>query len=195
MTNQTVGISVNRIDNLEKVTGKALYPGDFNLPDQCFMKTIFSERAHAKIVHLDVSQAEKYPGVLAVLTARDVPCNEYGLISPDQPVLCGPGSDKPFADHARFVGDQLALIIAETEEIAEQAAALIKIEFQDLPVITDMMQAMEPEAIKIHPDRDSNIFCEYHIRHGDIEVGFQEADVVIESEYDTPVQEHAYLQP
>jgi len=191
----SVGKSINRIDNLDKVTGKAKYPGDYNLPNQAYMKTIFAERPHARIMSIDTSQAESFPGVLAVLTAKDVPNNEYGLISPDQPVLCGPGSGKAYAEHVRFVGDQIALIIAETEEIADYAADLVLINFEDLPVVSDFEQALEANAKKVHPDKESNLFCEYNIKFGDMEKGFEEADVIIESVYHTPVQEHAYLQP
>ena len=72
-----------------------------------------------------------------------MPVNEYGLIMPDQPVLCGPGSNKPFADHVRFIGDQVALVIADTEEIAEQALKLINVEYEDLPVVANPITAMQ----------------------------------------------------
>src|SRR5690606_14098455 len=115
-------------------TGKAIYPGDFTFADQLVMKVLFSERAHARVLDIDTSAAEALEGVVLVLTARDVPVNEYGLIFSDQPVLCGPGSDKKGADVARFEGDQVALVIAESTEIAEKALNLIKVEYQDLPV-------------------------------------------------------------
>ena len=108
-----VGQSIRRIDALGKVTGTTLYPGDINLPEQAYMKILFAGRPHARIRRLDTSQAEALAGVLAVFTAKDVPANEYGLIMPDQPVLCGPGSSKPYADRVRFVGDQVALVVAE----------------------------------------------------------------------------------
>ncbi len=89
------------------------------------------------------------------------------MINPDQPVLCGPGSDKPFADRVRFVGDQVALVIGENEEVCEKAAALIDIEFEPLPVVTDVDEAVAENAFKLHPEKESNIFCQYHIRHGE----------------------------
>ncbi len=190
-----VGESVIRIDAVGKVTGKTLYPGDFNLPDQTYMKILFANRPHAIIKKIDTSKAERYPGVLAVFTARDVPNNEYGLIMPDQPVLCGPGSTKPYADHVRFIGDQVALVIAETEEIAAEAIALIEVEYEDLPIITDPREAMREDAVLLHPDKGSNVFCRYRIRKGEVEKAFQEADVIVEGVYQTPAQEHAYLQP
>ena len=86
-----VGQSVRRVDALGKVTGKTLYPGDINLPNQAHMKILFAGRPHAIVRRMDTAAAEALPGVLAVFTAKDVPVNEYGLILPDQPVLCGPG--------------------------------------------------------------------------------------------------------
>lgn len=190
-----IGQSINRIDSVAKVKGTALYPGDINLPNQAYMKIQFAEKPHAIITDIDTSQAENYPGVIKVITARDVPNNEYGLIMPDQPVLCGIGSNKPFADHVRFWGDQVALVVAETEVIAARASRLINITYLDLPILTDPREAMAPQAMAIHPDRDSNVFCHYRIRKGDQENLFKFADVVIEGEYKTPAQEHAYLQP
>jgi CO/xanthine dehydrogenase Mo-binding subunit len=114
---------------------------------------------------------------------------------PDQPVLCGPGSTKPYADHVRWIGDQVALVVAETEAIAAQGRDLIIVDYEDLPVLTDPEDAMQDGAPLIHPERDSNIFCHYRIRKGDMETAFAQADVIIEGEYRTPAQEHAYLQP
>jgi len=190
-----VGISTKRIDAIGKVTGETLYPGDINLSNQAYMKILFANRPHAIIHQIDTSQAEKLPGVIAVFTAKDVPVNEYGLIMPDQPVLCGPGSNKPFADRVRFIGDQVAVIIAETEEIAAQGRELIEIDYEDLPVVTDPVEAMKDGSVLLHPDRDSNVFCHYRIRKGEVEPAFAQADVILEGEYRTPAQEHAYLQP
>lgn len=190
-----VGQSVTRVDAVGKVTGETLYPGDINLPNQAYMKILFANRPHAIIKKLDTSKAEQYPGVLAVFTAKDVPNNEYGLIMPDQPVLCGPGSTKPFAERVRFVGDQVALVIAETEQIAAEALSLIEIEYEDLPVVTDPPKAMQDGSVLLHPDKGSNIFGRYRIRKGDVEKAFEESDVIVEGVYQTPAQEHAYLQP
>lgn len=192
---QIIGKSVQRVDAVAKVTGEALYPGDINLPGQAFMKILFARRPHAIIKKIDTSKAESLEGVIAVFTARDVPVNEYGLIMNDQPVLCGPGSSKPFADRVRFVGDQVALVVAETEQIAAQACGLIEVEYEDLPVVTDVLASMKDDGVLLHPDRGSNVFCHYRIRKGDVEAAFAQADVIIEGEYRTPAQEHAYLQP
>ncbi|MFN3309956.1 MAG: aldehyde oxidase, partial [Anaerolineales bacterium] len=154
-----VGQSVQRLDAVGKVTGETLYPGDINLPNQAYMKILFAQRPHAIIRRIDTSKAEALEGVIAVFTAKDVPNNEYGLIMPDQPVLCGPGSNKPYAERVRFIGDQVALVIAETEEIAAKARDLIEVEYEDLPLVTDMEAAMQAEAPILHPDRGSNVFC------------------------------------
>ncbi len=190
-----VGETVQRIDAVAKVTGEARYPGDFNLPNQAYMKILFANRPHAIIHSIDISKAEAMEGVIAVFTAKDVPQNEYGLIQPDQPVLCGPGSAKPFTDRVRFIGDQVALVVAESEAIAAKARDVIEVIYEDLPVVTDPYEAMREGVTLLHPDTGSNVFTHFRIRHGDVEDGFSKADVIVEGEYHTPVQEHAYLQP
>ena len=190
-----IGKSVSRVDALAKVTGEALFPGDIDMPNQAHMKILFAGRPHAIIHRIDTSAAGALSGVLGVFTAKDVPINEYGMILDDQPVLCGPGSSKLHADRVRFVGDQVAVVVAESEQIAAEATKLIEVEFEDLPVTTDPEEAMQPGAPLIHPERESNVFLHNRIRTGDVEAGFAESAVVIESEYRTPAQEHAYLQP
>lgn len=190
-----IGKSVTRIDAASKVRGEARFPGDIDMPNQAYMKILFANRPHARIKKIDTTSAESLPGVIAVFTAQDVPVNEYGLIMPDQPVLCGPGSSKPFADRVRFIGDQVALVVAESERIASEGLKLIDVEYEDLPVLTDPLVAMEENSTRLHPDTGSNIFCHYRIRKGDMEKAFAEADIVLEGEYRTPAQEHAYLQP
>jgi CO/xanthine dehydrogenase Mo-binding subunit len=190
-----VGQPVQRVDATGKVKGETLFPGDINLEDQVYMKILFANRPHAIIKSIDTMKAEQVLGVLAVLTARDVPVNEYGLITPDQPVLCGPGSSKPFADRVRFVGDQVAVVVAESEKIALFARDLIEVDYEDLPVVADMFTATREDAQLLHPERDSNVFCRYRIRKGNVEQAFAAADVVVEGEYRTPAQEHAFLQP
>lgn len=190
-----LGYSAPRIDARGKVTGETHYPGDIDLPGQLWMKILFAGRPHARMTRLDTTRAESHPGVVLVLTAKDVPCNEYGLIMPDQPVLCGPGSAKPGAEVVRFVGDQVAVVVAETERAAAEARALIEIEWEDLPIITDPRVAMQPDAPLLLPETDSNIVKSYHIRKGDVAAAWAECAAIVEGEYHTPMQEHAYLQP
>ncbi len=183
------------MDAWGKVTGTTAYPGDLNPPNVAAMKVLFAGRPHAIVRRIDTSAAEALPGVLAVLTARDVPVNEYGLILRDQPVLCGPGSSKPYADRVRFVGDQVALVIAETEALAAEGTRRIAVEYEDLPVVTDVLEAREPDAPLLHPETGGNVFCHYRIRKGDTDAGLARAAVVVDQEYRTPAQEHAFLQP
>lgn len=191
-----IGKSLARVDARGKVTGETPYSGDLSMPGMLHMKVLFAGRPHARIKSIDTSKAEAAPGVVAVFTAKDVPVNEYGLQWQDQPVLCGPGSSKPGADVVRFVGDQVAVVVAESEAQAAAAVKLIKVEYEDLPVVTDPLEAMKPGAPRVHEEiGDSNICVHYKIRKGNVDEAFAKADVIVESEYRTPVQEHAYLQP
>ncbi|MBM4427450.1 MAG: xanthine dehydrogenase family protein, partial [Chloroflexi bacterium] len=196
MSDQSVGKSHPRVDALDKVTGVAQYSGDLSMPDMLHLKTLFAERPHARVKDIRIEKALSAPGVMAVYTAKDIPVNEYGLQIPDQPVLCGPGASKPHTDIVRFVGDQVAVVVAETEAQADAALKLIEVDYEDLPLLTDPVTAMQPGAPILHPDRgDSNVCVHYKIRKGNVEDGFANADVIVEGEYHTPVQEHAYLQP
>ncbi|MGD8555320.1 MAG: xanthine dehydrogenase family protein molybdopterin-binding subunit [Anaerolineales bacterium] len=190
-----IGKSVPRVDARGKVTGETDFPGDINMLNQAHMKILFARRPHAIVRKIDTTAAEAMPGVLAVFTAKDVPVNEYGLIMNDQPVLCGPGSSKAHADRVRFIGDQVALVVAESEAIAAEALEKISVVYEDLPALTDPVAAMDEDALLLHPDNGSNVFCHYRIRKGDVDKAFAEADVIVEGEYRTPAQEHAYLQP
>jgi len=189
-----INVSINQIYAEKKVRGEPVFASDLHMPDQATMKILFAGHPHAIIRSIDTSKAEQLPGVLAVLTARDVPVNEFGYITKDQPVLCGPGSGKPHADRTRYVGDKVALVIAETREIAAQALDLITVDYDPLPVIDDPFESMKPETILIHPDRGTNIITHRILRNGDMASGFARADVIVESEYRTPAQEHVFLE-
>lgn len=188
-----IGQSVPRVDAIAKVKGEAVFASDMVRPKQAYMKMLMAHRPHAIVKHVDISKAEALPGVLTVLTAQDVPCNEFGYYTYDQPVLCGP-SQKPFTDRVRFVGDRVAAVIAETESIAAEARALIEVEYEDLPAAYDVEEAMKLDAPILHPDVGSNVFGHHKLYNGDIESGFRQADVIVESILNTPAQEHAFLQ-
>ncbi len=208
-----VGTPAARIDAYGKVTGQTEYSGDLVMPGMLHAKILFAGRPHARILSIDTSAAEALPGVVAIFTAKDVPVNEYGLQINDQPVLCGPTPTPPSPNVSeigggpgrgsrvdpaivRFVGDQVALIVAETEEIAAKARKLIRVEYEDLPVLTSPEEAMQPGAFPIHPEISASNICVHDkIRKGDVEKGFAEADVIVDAVYRVPMQEHAYLQP
>src|SRR5260370_853340 len=133
-----IGASLPRPDALAKVTGAALYPADLVKPGMLHLKVVFAHRPHARIRSLDSRAALAYPGVVAVLTAADVPYNAFGLIEADQPVLCG--------DKVRFEGDKVALVVAETPEAAVAGGQLVLVEYETLPAVTDPRLAMAPDA-------------------------------------------------
>jgi CO/xanthine dehydrogenase Mo-binding subunit len=185
---QAIGRRMLRPDAVDKVTGRARFPGDLAMEGMLTIKVLFSPQAHARIVSIDTTEAERLPGVVAVLTHRDVPVNEYGLIYKDQPALNG--------DKVRSVFDRVALVIAETQQIARQARDLIRVEYEPLPLLTDPREAMKPGAVAIHDQWPDNVQSHQRIRKGDVDAVFARDDVVIvESDYFTPHQEHAYLQP
>lgn len=182
-----IGAAVARPDALSKVTGAAKYPADLVRADMVQLKAVFANRAHARVLSIDTSAALAHPGTIAVFTAADVPYNRFGLIEDDQPLLCD--------DKVRFVGDRVALVAAETVEAAEDAAKLVRVEYEDLPIVPSARVAMEPDSPRVHDERESNILGHIRIRKGDVEAAFVSADVVIEETFSTSWQEHAYLQP
>ncbi len=181
-----IGASAPRPDALDKVTGAARYPADLFTPGMLHAKAIFAHRASARIVSIDAAAAQRMPGVRAVLGANDVPYNRFGLIEADQPLLC--------EDRVRFAGDRIALVVADTPEIAAAAASLVAIEYEDLPVVADALEALRPDAPRVHEDR-SNVLLHQKVRKGDVAAAFRSADVVLDAEFSTGWQEHAYLQP
>jgi CO/xanthine dehydrogenase Mo-binding subunit len=182
-----IGASVPRPDAHGKVTGGTRYPADLIRPGMLHLRVIFAGRPHARITALDASAALAHPGVVAVLTAADVPHNAYGLIAADQPVLCG--------DVVRFEGDKVALVAAETKEAAAAAAPLVRVVYEDLPAVTDARAAMRPGAPLVHERLGSNVLLHVPIRKGDTAAALAAADVVLEDEFSTTWQEHAFLQP
>nr|HMT21628.1 molybdopterin-dependent oxidoreductase [Promineifilum sp.] len=195
MTDQILRARVTeRVDAREKVTGDARYSGDLTPPDLLFGRVLFSGQPHARMISMDTGAAEALPGVIAILTAKDVPVNEYGLGVNDQPVLVGLGSNKPYAEISLWEGDHVAVVIAESEAIAARACALIHVEWEEMPLVTDVREAMKDEIV-LHPWHGSNILKHYKIRKGDMVAGWAAADVIVEGSYHLPYQEHAYLQP
>jgi len=191
-----LGKRIPRNDSLGKVTGRTPFSGDLSIPGMLYMKILFAQHPHARVLKIDTHDALAVPGVKAVYTAADVPVNEYGLQKKDQPVLCGPGSTNPAGSIVRFIGDQVAVVVAETEEIAAQARDRIVVDYEILPVLTDPVKGSLPDSILIHPELGTSNICVHdRIRKGDVDKVAAQAQVVIEETYHVPVQEHAYLQP
>ena len=200
---RAMGSSIPRMDAPAKTTGEARYSGDVPFSEFKWLHVVFADVPHARIRSLDVSAAANSPGVVAVLTDTDVPCNSYGIVFPDQPVLCGPNSTEE-ARTVRWVGDKLCLIVADSKEQAEAAARKVRVDFDHLPVITDPQAALMPEAPRIPGYSDypidfkvssKNVLHGIQIRMGDIAEGMGQADVVVSDVFNTHMQEHAYLEP
>ncbi|MFO7322569.1 MAG: molybdopterin-dependent oxidoreductase [Chloroflexota bacterium] len=175
----------------DRVTGRAKYTDDYVFDGMLYARTLRSRYPHARVLRIDTSKAKALPGVRAVLTAEDIPGeNIHGLVYLDWPVLCAVG------DKVRYMGDAVAIVAADTPELAEQALALIEVDYEPLPVVADPVYAHSPDAPLVHEGREGgNLLKHIKVRHGDIEQGFAEADVIIERTYRTPTTEHAFLEP
>lgn len=181
-----VGMPVPKLDAPPKTTGEFVYADDLAVEGMAFGKIVWSEHPHAEIVSVDTAQAEAAEGVLAVLTAKDVPGrNSYGTLQPDQPVLCD--------EKVRFIGDVVALVIAESEAQAAEAVARVGVEYRELPGVFSPEEALADGAPQVH--EGGNLHARLDVNKGNLAAGFAEADVIVESTYSTPFIEHAYLEP
>ncbi len=192
------GQPLARVDGPEKVTGKAKYSADINLPGTLWGKSLRSPYPHARIVSIDIAAAKALPGVHAVLTGDDVRGILYGRRLRDVPVLAW--------DHVRFAGERVAAVAADDEDIAQAAIDLIEVEYEELPAQLNPLEAMKDGAAFIHPDmvsymgypqppeKPSNVFIHSTWGKGDIDAGFAEADVIVENTFTTPRQHQAYLE-
>ena len=174
-----------RIDAEGKACGTTRYMSDLSFPGMLYAAFVRSRYPHALIRRVDTSRALQLDGVEAVLTAADVPgFNGFGIADPDQPVICG--------DKVRYMGDTVALVAATSERIAEEAAALVDVDYEVLPIVDDPVEALKPDAPKVH--EKGNVCLHTLITKGDVEQGLREADLVIEHEYRTPRQAHVPLE-
>lgn len=181
-----VGEAKPRPDAVAKVTGAAKYADDIVFPRMLFGATLRAMVPHAKIKKIDTGKAKALPGVQAVLTHEDVPGRKnHGLVTLDWPVLC--------YDKVRYVGDAVAIVAADTLEIAQRALELIEVEYEPLPVVDTPEFAHQPDAPRVH--ETGNLLKHIKVAKGDVEQGFAEADVVIERTYHTASTEHAFLEP
>jgi len=185
---KAVGVSVIRVDGISKVTGEAKFANDLSFPNMLYVKVLRSAHAHALIRSINTERAQALDGVAGVFTANDIPgrnrCGPLPHIK-DQPILAD--------DKVRHYGDAVAVVAAESLEIAEKAVGMIEVDYEPLPGVFTVEDALKPEAPKIHPD--GNLLLHRKVYKGDIEKGFQEADVVVEDQFKTPMNEHAYIEP
>jgi len=182
----SVGRRVTRVDAADKVTGSALYVDDLCLPGMLHAAVVLPHIAHARLAGLDTGRALALPGVRAVVTAKDIPgVNQVGVVDADQPLLV--------EDTIRYTGDAVAVVIADTAALAREGAALVGLTCEELPAVFDALEAMEQGAPRVH--EKGNVFLEYRVRKGDVDRGFEDADVVVERTFRTFHQEHCYLEP
>jgi CO/xanthine dehydrogenase Mo-binding subunit/aerobic-type carbon monoxide dehydrogenase small subunit (CoxS/CutS family) len=186
---RVIGHSHPRPDAVAKVTGSALFADDYSFPGMLYGATLRAAYPHARLLSIETDRAKALPGVHAVLTSRDVPGqNRHGLVFPDWPVLCD--------DKVRYLGDAVAVVAADTREIARAALDLIVVTYEPLPVIGSAEEALRPGAALVHQGRPGGNLLEHiKVRHGDVEEGFAEADVVVEREYRTPAYDHMFMEP
>ena len=203
-TYQTVGKPEKKVDAIKLVQGKPAFTADIDMRGMLYARVLRSPHAHARIKNIDASRARALKGVAAVLTWQDIPRVVYSTAGQSDPIP-GPLDAFSLDNKVRFVGDRVAMVAAETPEIAEQALALIDVEYELLPAILDSRQSMEPNAPRIHDEPEfvnfadsnpeKNLAAEIRIDIGDVEKGFAEADEIFEGEYEVPKVQQAHLEP
>ena len=198
MSYTTIGQPTPRVEGQEKVTGATQYTADVALPGTLWGRALRSPLPHARIVRIDTSRAQQVPGVHVVLTGADVRGIRYGRRLFDVPVLA--------EDRVRFVGERVAAVAAEDKDAAEEALALIDVEYEELPAVFDPLEALEEDAPILHPEvnsyiglpkpleKPSNAFARDTWSKGNIDEGFAQADLIIENTFTVPRQHQAYLE-
>ena len=188
----SVGKRITRTDAVAKATGRAFYTADMKKCDMLIGKPLFAAYPHAIIKSIDTSEALKVPGVVTVMTAKDLPGrNGYGIICPDKPVIA--------EKKAKYEGDPVALVAAVSEEAALAALKLIRVDYEPLAAYDDPREAMKEGAVPIHENHPAaekgNLLLTIKLDRGDVEKAFAEADVIIDNNYETPMVEHCYMEP
>ncbi|MFH0880728.1 MAG: xanthine dehydrogenase family protein molybdopterin-binding subunit [Lentisphaerota bacterium] len=198
--NSFVGKSVSRVDGLEKITGAAVYADDLDFgPNLLHAEIVESPHAHALIKRIETSRAAKIPGVVKVVTAKDFPCT-FGLYMKDRFIFA--------RDRVRFVGEQVAAVIARDAATAQRAAKLVRVVYEELPHVLDLGEALQSSPVLVHPQlgdyehcpwffpvKETNIAHWRKTRKGDLEQGFKDAEFVLEDTYTVPRYVHCSLEP
>jgi xanthine dehydrogenase molybdenum-binding subunit len=185
---QVIGKIQIRPDAVEKVTGAAIFTDDLSFKDMLFACVHRAGVPHAIVRSIDIEKARQLPGVVSVLTWQDIPAeHNHGLVIYDWPVMVGVG------ERVRYVGDAIAIVAAETQEIATAAAGLIKVSYDLQPVITGPVQARQPDAPVLHAN--GNLLKHIKVRKGDPAEGFAQSDVILEHTFNTPSTDHLFMEP
>jgi CO/xanthine dehydrogenase Mo-binding subunit/xanthine dehydrogenase iron-sulfur cluster and FAD-binding subunit A len=174
-----------RKDAFDRATGREVYAGDMALEGMLFGKIVWSEYPHAEILRVDTSEALAVPGVARVITYEDVPGeNLFGSWGYDQPVLA--------ENKVRFVGEAIAVVYAETLGAAEEGVGKVRVAYRQLPVVSTPGEALSPDAPILKGE--DNVYHRTLVEKGDIQAGFDQADIFVEDDYSTPAIEHAFLE-
>jgi len=196
---QVVGRPTPRVEGESKVTGKAQYSADLNLPGTLWGRCLRSPVAYARIKRIDTSKASRAPGVKTVITGMDVPGLRIGRCIYDTPVLA--------EGVVRFIGEKVAAVAADSKQAAEAALELIEVEYEELEPLLDPVQAVQDGSTVLHPDllsykglpvpveKAANVFAYLKWGKGDIDAGFKQADVIVENTFTTQVTHQSYLEP
>lgn len=190
---RVVGKSVPKKDSLAKVTGKLRYTGDISLPNMLYAKILRSPHAHAKVKTIDLSKAERLPGVKGIITFKDVPKKKFNPwldthheVEPRDRLIL---TDKPL-----YYGDGICAVAAETEEIAERALEEIRVEYEVLPAVLDPFEAMKPNMPRLHDSVEMNIGSVLDMEEGDVKKGFEDVDVIVEDSFKTQRELHQCME-
>ena len=200
----TVGHPEPKVDAVKLVQGKPAFTADLEMRGMLYAKVLKSPFAHARITSIDTSKAKALPGVAAVLTWQDIPRVIYSTAGQSDPIP-GPLDAFSLDNKVRFVGDRVAFVAAETPEIAEQALALIDVKYEPLPILLDPGKSMSEGSVVIHDepeymnfaasDPKKNLAAEIRIDIGNLELGFGEADLIFEGDYEVPKVQQASIEP
>ncbi len=181
-----IGKRLPAIDALGKTTGQVAYLQDMRLPGMLYGRVLRSPHPHARVLSVDISRAERLPGVKAVVGGGNAPRVPYGISIPDElPVA---------VDRVRYVGDEVAVVAAVSEEIAEEAMHLIRVEYELLPAVFGLDEAVAAAAPRLHESAQGNLAVHFKLDRGDVDAAFQRADRVIEGEYTTSIQHQGNLE-
>ncbi len=181
-----VGAPVRRVDADDKVTGRARYLDDIVLPGMAHAALVFPGVPHANVRGVDDTRARSVEGFVATVTAADIPGeNQVGCVDRDQPLLAG--------ERVRYSGDAVAITVAESPTAAREAARAVALDLEELEGVFDAEKALMPDAPRVH--EGDNAYLQYRVHRGDVDRGFDEADVIVERTFRTNYQEHSYLEP
>lgn len=195
---KAVGQSKFRVDAYDKVTGRSAYTDDLCDPSALVTRIVHSTIAHGMVTEVDISQAEKVPGVVKVFTCFDVP--DIPFPTAGHPWSTDPGhqdvADRHLLNrHVRYYGDEVAVVVAEDEVAASQAARLVKVSYEEYPFVLDVQEAMKPEAPQIHAQFPGNVLAHTQNNRGDYETAIQEPGLIqVEGWYDTPTVQHCHIE-